>query len=171
MTNLNKTCLTRVLPAPFVLGGLFLLFYGGRGLMLAHESPNWPTQQGQILISTIDTTFSSGGGDSVTSSTSYHPVVVYAYTVDAVRYEGKRITFGDHATEENKRAQDIIAEYPTGSIIEVFYKPQSPSTSVLIPGISNDTFFVPGFGLVSLLVGFLIIFLSRLEGVEPESSD
>jgi hypothetical protein len=56
--------------------------------------------------------------------------ISYSYEVAGKKHFGKRISFLDSGGRES-RARSILARYPKGSIVTVFYDPKNASLCVL----------------------------------------
>ena len=59
---------------------------------------------------------------------TFTPVVTYNYLVNGQTLQCNRVRFSP------VRGKKILAKYPTGSAVEVFFDPQHPSTAVLEKG-------------------------------------
>lgn len=83
----------------------------------------WPSTMGTVLASTIEWRHSSDSG-----STAY-PVVQYSYQVNGQAYQSYKLAPGPEVggTGANK----VVARYPAGAQVMVFYDPQNPSDAVL----------------------------------------
>lgn len=56
--------------------------------------------------------------------------IFYAYEVDGVRYENSRVNFqNDKASKK-----EMVERYDKGARLPVYYDPQDPDESVLVPG-------------------------------------
>ena len=92
------------------------------------EASTWPSALGTVTSSTVERR-SSGDGYS------YYPVVDYIYQVIGQSYQGNRIMPGPEVGGSG--AQNIVARYPAGAQVMVYYDPNKPSESVLersLPG-------------------------------------
>ena len=78
--------------------------------------------------------------------TSFLAKIHYSYTVNAKDYEGQRVSFGSVSTNNPEDAQRVLRRYPERKIVKVYYHPKKPTDSVLEPGITGSTFFLPGLG-------------------------
>jgi hypothetical protein len=131
-------------------------FFRRRSAARQRVSTKWPTCEG-----------------TVTSASVYHwqhrtlelyiPRVHYAYDVGGEDHTGKRLAWGQNPFGSTKEedAEDIIARYPVGSKVLVYYNPRKTSESVLEPaetsGIStmSASMILMGlFGVVWAIIGF-----------------
>ena len=83
----------------------------------------WPSTMGTVLASTIEWRSSSEGG-----STAY-PVVQYSYQVNGQAYQSYKLAPGPEVGGTG--AKKVVARYPAGAQVMVFYDPQNPSDAVL----------------------------------------
>ena len=83
----------------------------------------WSSTMGTVLMSTIEWRHSSESG-----STAY-PVVQYSYQVNGRGYQSMKIAPGPELGGTG--AKKVVARYPAGAQVMVFYDPQNPSDAVL----------------------------------------
>ena len=83
----------------------------------------WPSTMGTVMASTIEWRSSSEGG-----STAY-PVVQYSYQVNGQAYQSYKLAPGPEVGGTG--AKKVVARYPAGAQVMVFYDPQNPSDAVL----------------------------------------
>ncbi len=129
----------------------FVLWYAILGFIFeeasnGRDAVNWPTTSGQVVetkVTSHTSTSSSGSSRSRTrsSTTSYRPWVLYRYSVDGLELENHTVqTMTSYETRSE--AMLVTDEYPVGSTVSVYYKPTDPDTSVLVPGISDETHMI-----------------------------
>ena len=127
---------------------LFGLGFVALGLWMrarGSASQNWPSVEGVIVESRID------GFDLDSQS----PRVAYTYTVNGSEFRGTRISYSGHGT--SKAAMEaLIAPYPIGRVVRVFFDPESPATSVLENAPSKDWWLWMGVGAVCVVVSFFL---------------
>ena len=121
-----------------ILGFIFEEASNGR------DAVNWPTTSGQVVetkVTSHTSTSSSGSSRTRSSTTSYRPWVLYRYSVDGLELENHTV---QTMTSYDTRSQATLVtdEYPVGSTVSVYYKPTDPDTSVLVPGISDETHMI-----------------------------
>jgi hypothetical protein len=94
------------------------------GLWLRHKSAMaaaWPSVQGMIIESEVVPN---------NSSTEYLARILYRYEVGGLTYESRQITYtGTPVSLPGVRS--IVARYPIGHSVSVFYDPHSPKSAVL----------------------------------------
>lgn len=139
-----------ILPAT----SLFLLLRGRRELKLAQESNSWPTTDGEVVFSR--TVRQESGGES--SSVTYRPNVTFDYEIRGQAHRSNRITSSEFQfLPTARRAREKAEEYPVGSTVTVYYKPDDPALGVLEPGDSSGGAVMVGVGI--LFLGFDVLFL------------
>jgi hypothetical protein len=89
----------------------------------AAQAQSWATTSGRVILSTLEARRGSKGG------TVYYPVVHYQYRVHAMNYESRKIMPG--MEWGGSGAPAIIAKYPTGSTVTVYYNPENPAEALL----------------------------------------
>ncbi|MDX2441130.1 MAG: DUF3592 domain-containing protein [Desulfobacterales bacterium] len=68
----------------------------------------------------------------------YGPKVFYSYSVAGQNYENVTLSFKqDSHTQSKEYAESIIAKYPPGGAVTVYYKPNSPSNSTIETGLGD----------------------------------
>jgi len=145
-----------VFPYIFVVVGAVVAFWGGRGLLRARESVQWPVAHGVVMESSVRSSHSSKGG------TTYHAAIRYEYTVDGVVHSGDRVAYGDYGSSNSSHARGVVNKYPVGKKVEVHYMPGNPDEALLEPGLQAQAFFIPAFGVVFFLAGVMTaIFIPR----------
>ena len=83
----------------------------------------WPSTMGTVLMSTLERRYSSESG------TVDYPVVQYSYQVGGKNYQGSRLAPGPEVGGTG--AGKVVARYPIGAQVMVFYNPQNPTEAVL----------------------------------------
>lgn len=107
----------------------------------------WPRAAGTIVASSATRSAVSRTGNETATVE-----VRYRYRVGNKEYESRRIRFGGQARTSALAADEIVAKYPRGATIDVYYNPKSPAQAVLEPGNSGNV-----TALVALLVVFVAI--------------
>lgn len=133
----------------------------------AAQSPHWPQVEGEIVVS------------EVVSNTSRKalPKIVYRYTIDGKEFTATRIAFAqalthgftisystgnaEPSTTNRGLAQKLVATFPRGKKVVVFYSPQDPSLAVLRPGSGGG----PLGGYILCALGFLVSFGAIFAGI------
>ena len=84
----------------------------------------WPSTMGTVHASYLERRSSSNNG----GSTNY-PVVQYSYQVGGQVYQSTKLAPGPEVGGTG--AGKVVARYPAGAQVMVFYNPQNPSDAVL----------------------------------------
>ena len=138
---------------PFVIIAVVFLIVILRANGKVRASKNWSSTTARILAADVEMRRNStADGDS----TSYYPTVVYEYAVNGQRFQSRRIRFGSEIGYGFRRmAENIVAKYPNGTLVSVFYDPQNPAEAVLeqSAGSSNRLF---GCIVLVILGGLLV---------------
>jgi hypothetical protein len=105
----------------FILNAVFLtiLFFMRRKMA---EVSQWPSTMGVVQMSTIEQRSSDDG------YTDY-PVVQYSYQIGGQTYQSMKLAPGPEVGGIG--ARKVVAKYPSGAQVMVFYDPQNPSDAVL----------------------------------------
>ena len=119
-TNILGTLIIGFVLAILNVVFLAVIFFMRRKMAVVSQ---WPSTMGTVLASTIEWRSSSEGG-----STAY-PVVQYSYQVNGRAYQSYKLAPGPEVGGTG--AKKIVARYPAGAQVMVFYDPQNPSEAVL----------------------------------------
>lgn len=136
---------------PFVVVALFLARWSMKQKARVNASQNWPSTTGRILFSSVEQrrTSNARGG----YSTSYYPVVRYDYTVNGQQYQGGTINFGQVGLGSYNAVAQKAAQYPVGSMVQVYYNPENPADAVLDRA-------APSSRILGCVVIFIIVMLA-----------
>ena len=105
-------------------------------------------------------------------NTRHRPLVAYTYSVDGQPHEGTRHRIASWSGGELQAAEAMVARYPVGTSVTVYYRPSEPSTAVLLPGAGNSELF-----LLMMLLPFnlaalaLFVIVARIWKPEPPLVD
>jgi Protein of unknown function (DUF3592) len=94
---------------------------------LALASVRWPRVQGRVIKAWVE---HHPWGDPPNHS----PRVEYVYKVDGQHYSSRTIRLTGSITTGKGRAEKIIARYPVGSPVDVWYDPDKHERATLKPG-------------------------------------
>jgi hypothetical protein len=131
----------------FIAIGCFVVVVGVRMCREARVTWTWPSTEGVVRDTEVVETFCAQNSNKV-----FQPVVKYEYLVNERRHTGKRIKIVDIASG-SKYAHRVVASYPVGAKITVYYNPNSPEEAVLRRGNDGNTIGIPFLGLFFVLVG------------------
>ena len=91
----------------------------------AIDSRTWPSAQGRITNSGVEVDRSKRN--------NFAPKVSYTYVADSRNRTGTDIWLTNYAADQ-AFAEDIIASYPVGAAVKVFFNPVDPGRAVLRTG-------------------------------------
>ena len=75
------------------------------------------------------------------TGTEFDPIIRYRYRVQGQEYVNNTWQkIGNSPTRQE--AQDIVDRYPQGKRTTVYYDPEDPQNSVLVPGNTSETSWV-----------------------------
>ena len=108
----------------------FAAFWGGFELRdRAQRMTAWPTVPGRVTGSTLVT----DGAPMEDGSPAYYPQINYQYVVAGLEYRSQRrslINVGGGSLTRGV-AQRVLARYPVGSAVVVYYDPRNPNEAIL----------------------------------------
>lgn len=145
----------------FFAVGVGLTIWGGIVLNNANESADWPTTQGEVVLSNVRE-------DSDDDGVTYHAEISYEYVVADREYVSDQVSFGQYGSSDHSHAAEIVNRYPEGRRVRVFYNPEDPETAVLEPGVTWSSYMILVMGLCFTAVPVLIAvggLANRLRGV------
>jgi len=67
------------------------------------------------------------------------PYVLYEFEVNGKKYKGSVITPGDMTLAGNASAEKVVARYPAGADVQVYYNPNDPNKHFLEKNTSADS--------------------------------
>lgn len=124
----------------------------------AQASLSWPSTEGKIISSRVESKISTNSGKQRISTTSYFADIMHEYTVRDKEYSSKIISFGNYNSSDRSRAEEIVNRYPDGKKIQVFYNPSDPDNSVLEPGIPISIYVFIAIGVLLLIFGSRVLY-------------
>jgi hypothetical protein len=130
-------------------------------------SGNWPTAAGTITESEVVEALNRETDDRghETVSTEYRVGIRFSYKVAGREFHSGNWKWGwtaIHGSPEKPAA--IVAAYPVGKSVLVFYDPTEPATAVLEPGNRQGSLVQLVFSLVFGLGGLLMLWASTKLG-------
>ncbi len=111
-----------------ILMNAVLLFNIFSAQRKASAMQTWPSASGTVVESELRSRRRN-------SRRIYYPHIVYSYNVMGQAYTGKDIGPGKYSGTTT--AREIVAKYPSGAPVEVYYDPQNPSEAVLETDVSK----------------------------------
>lgn len=144
-------CLTTLLVSGlFFVIGVALAAWGWTVLQNARASAEWPTAVGVITGAELDHS-SDEDGDS------WQPRVSYRYLAEDVQRTGVTIKFGENSYDSRRTAEEILARYPVGRPVAVYYDPADPETSVLEPGVTAGSYILLAVGSIFVVLSVIAL--------------
>jgi hypothetical protein len=107
---------------------------------------SWPQIEGKIIASTLEQ-------DPHDADSS--PRIVYQYEIDGRRYEGSQITYAGTSNSVDAK-QALVARYPVGRCVNVYYNPEAPQSAVLENEPSSIWLGLVVTGIVFFIVGVIV---------------
>ncbi len=132
---------TTVIPGLWgvVLGvTVFVALDGPREIWETAASYSWPTVMARIEAVEVNRSSSAPWAEARATKIQYYTHVKYVYQVGTEIYTGTRI----HAIKSSSlmsRAHEMKRQFSEGATVPVYYDPNDPSRSVLIPGLNVTT--------------------------------
>ncbi|MCK9614104.1 MAG: DUF3592 domain-containing protein [Candidatus Omnitrophica bacterium] len=118
------------------------------------SSSQWPSTEGYIVSSEI--TRHANGSSRRLRATRYSPNIYYTYKINGIEYEGRRLTFMNSSGGKSW-AEQKVNNYPAGKRVDVYYKPQDLTISVLEPGATMKWLILSSGAILIFCVVFLLI--------------
>jgi hypothetical protein len=142
-----------ILPLGIMLIALLLFILGFLDFIKTRRLRKWPTASGIIIKSEI----------SRRHDGYFQTVMRYRFQAQGQIFESDKF-FHDQKVMSygSGTAQEKIAPYPVGKVIEVYYQPQNPAHS-LVEIKSTVKFYVIG---AFALIGFGLIFAANFWAIE-----
>ncbi len=146
--------IVRALGALWLATGAIFLAVGARQLSEPLRSIAWPSTTGLVLDTLVQEHPRTGGrllgllGDSVAL-----PLVRYRYDIGGVLYHSTRVSFRKLGLGSRREAHAVVADYPPGREVRVYYDPDHPGSSALEHGISWITMALMIVGAILIGVG------------------
>lgn len=124
-----------VVAAP-ILAAPYLFFYR-RALVKSQAAEAWPQTIGRVETSFME--------DNVSDWAA--PIVIYTYSVNERTYRGTRVRFGGTGGMHPNLAEQILAAFPVGADVPVYFNPERPNQSTLLPQAGPNKGLLWGAGL------------------------
>lgn len=131
--------------------GILALSSGAQRLWHGTASEHWPSVEGKVMFSRVNASETEDSDHR--RDTTFSPQFVYTYEVDGVKYFNNRRRFGRIEGSAEDWAKDIATHYKVGKGVRVYYFQADPDVAVLEPGNNSEGLWLPGIGLVALLLG------------------
>jgi hypothetical protein len=106
----------------FAIGAVLYVAQFRQGLR-ADASKKWPTAPGTVISSALE--------QSPDNKRRYRAAVQYRYRVGK-DYQSSRVFWGGNEGRKRHMAS-VVASYPAGATVPVYYDPQNPAEAVIDP--------------------------------------
>jgi hypothetical protein len=136
------------------LGGAVAAIVGWRA------AQRWCETRGTIAHAAVRAVWERTSGQTL-DWRSWWADVGYDYVVDGQSYRGQRVAFGYRGLSR-AGAEDVVARFPTGASVPVWYDPARPERAVLMQepawtGLAYRT----GGGVGLVLLGWVLVAAAR----------
>ena len=163
MSNKVLGLLLTILCGVMVLAGLVTLSRAVHGHMKARRAEGWPTVEGKIISSELQT-FGSGTRAQCT------PRVLYQYTVDGTVHSSEQIgVIGVAGSWRQSDAKATVERYSPGATVTVHYHPDDPDWAVLETSDPGKFWVLLLTGTVCLIVGAAVLYVLYLKAGVPST--
>jgi hypothetical protein len=149
----------------FMVGSAFIFFgvaistFFFYRIYQAFASTRWPSVVGELDSAELKEVVYRGnaphGGPDEASAWVVN--FQYHYTVADKKYDGKRVTYSDGINKTMRALRKLRNKYQGKSTIQVYYNPNNPRQSVLVPGPTLFS-FTPLITCVLFVLAGLFIF-------------
>jgi uncharacterized protein DUF3592 len=144
-----RSTLDVVLSGITALSGFGLLVKAARDKIKSSRALTWPTAEGKVLDSRLLAVRDNRGD-------TWKAHVLYEYSVNGVSYRSDVLQLEAGSSSFTGGAEKTIARYPVGSVVPVYFNPESPGDAMLEPGKMTWWIFFAGicflFGGVAALI-------------------
>lgn len=127
----------------FIGFGLFFAWKGAEAHQRGTASLAWPTAKGTIKDANL---YHQRKGSNFE--------VCFVYSVKGHEFTGRRVAHASMSSDH----QSWVNRFKPGASVDVYYNPEDPADSVLIPGQQKPALVISGFGLFFAAVGSVPVF-------------
>jgi hypothetical protein len=153
---MNTTAAVFYAPLFFIGFGIFIIFFIGDIYFSSRSMEEWSVVRGKITKSDI-----LRGGKPLNPFKIFIPQIQYQYFVQGTEYIGTNITITGNRTYKSKTAQEWIAPYPVGKIVDVYYNPARHRMAVLEKGFSLGVMKEPLISAVLMIVLGIVLIIQN----------
>lgn len=130
----------------FIFLGLIVMLSSLWLQRMNSKAASWPSANGTIITSIPYANPKNTDSDIF---------IKYRYTINALTFESKVISFATRSDTRSDRER-LVAKYPVGSIVPIYYDPNNPKTSVLERNPSRGWMGAFAIGTILIVIGFLL---------------
>ncbi len=146
----------------FMLIGSAMLAGGFVRLWRGYESQQWPSATGVIVYGKRDPSApvtTESEDERLVRASVGGPNLIFRHEVNGQMHFSNIRMFGQLAGADGDWEADIRARYPLGKAVRVAYSPENPHLGVLVPGVHNEAWYLPGAGAAFFLFGLAVLVL------------
>ncbi|MCJ8332138.1 MAG: DUF3592 domain-containing protein [Lentisphaeria bacterium] len=141
-----------------VVLGLGLIGFGIGSFVKANQTKTWPIVEGVVSFASIKTTRDDD------DFLRHEAEVTYDYELNGKLFTNRRIHAGSSDYSKKEDAQAVIDDYSVKSKVQIYYNPDNPRDSVLIPGKQRGGLYLIFGGLFFLgMASMFLPFLKELK--------
>jgi hypothetical protein len=123
----------------------------------ARSSDDWPTVTGTIIYSDVYEEYNTDDGSS------YYPDIEYRYVVNGITYENDDVYVGGiNEGGSYSRAEEVVVRFPLGKEVPVYYNPEIPQESALIPGVRTSHYIFLITAAVFFIAGLSVFIRTKI---------
>jgi len=146
------------------LSMFYLIFSWAGDITKSHEAENWSKARG--IVTQSEPVKYCGRGQSQL----FFPAIKYSYLVDGHSYDGYQIALGVRDCEAKNVIENLLAPYPLGKSVTVWFNPQHPEESVLLVAKVSDATWsnihdVSIIAVISVLLSGWFIYKGKVKSV------
>jgi len=140
------------------IGGVAIAVYGIKVLGEIKQTSAWPSCAGVVVASGTTVHVHSDMERPHDETRMYEPSIRYEYEVAGRKYTADRITYGKVA-RTGGWAATMLARYPVGEEVTVYYDPRDPKSAVLRPGDTAGIGILFSAAAMFIVVGSIFAWL------------
>jgi hypothetical protein len=126
----------------FVLAGVATGAFFVYRIFQGFTSNRWPFAIGELESTELKEVIYNGrdAGGGVDLASAWVVNFKYSYSVSDSKYAGSRVTYSDGINKTSRALKQLQKRYQGKSLIQVYYNPENPKQSVLVPGLGIFNF-------------------------------
>jgi len=134
--------------------GMLALTAGLQRAWRGWASQNWPTTQGAVIFASRGGGEDGGDAPNDSSDAAHLVRFVYQYEVAGAKHFNNVRRFAE--VEGGSEVEQVASRYRQGAGVKVSYFPADPDVSVLEPGNTTASLWLPGIGVVLILFSIAV---------------
>ena len=133
--------------------GYFIFWPGFTQVKFGWISSDWPTCEGEFTLSEVSSKEDSD------DETVYTFNVLYEYEVNGKQYQNSRLASRPVTASSTDGLSRYLRDFPKGASTDVYYNPNNPTESIILPGSRYGSWFLVILGGLVWLFGFWILIM------------